>query len=63
MAEIRTRHLFDMTLQVAGMQAIGATPNGNRRIGLVGSGTLRASGCVARCCRAAPTGSLLGPTG
>jgi len=41
MAEIRTRHLFDMTLQVAGMQAIGTTPNGNRRIGLVGGGTFK----------------------
>ena len=39
MAEIRTTHLFTMTLAVAGMQPIGATPNGNRRIGLVAGGT------------------------
>lgn len=39
MAEIRTAPLFVLTLQVAGMQAIGATPNGNRRIGLVAGGT------------------------
>ena len=39
MAEIRTTHLFKMTLAVAGMQVIGATPTGNRRIGLVAGGT------------------------
>ena len=39
MPEIRTRPLFDMTLQVSGMQQIGETPNGNRRIGLVAGGT------------------------
>jgi hypothetical protein len=39
MAEIRTTHLFTMSLDVAGMQAIGATPAGNRRIGLVAGGT------------------------
>ncbi|HET6182837.1 MAG TPA: DUF3237 domain-containing protein [Acetobacteraceae bacterium] len=39
MAEIRTRHLFTMRLQVGGMQAIGATPLGDRRIGLVSGGT------------------------
>jgi hypothetical protein len=38
MAEIRTTHLMTLTLSVAGMQSIGATPNGNRRIGLVSSG-------------------------
>ena len=38
MPEIRTRHLFDMRLQVSGMQPIGATPTGNRRIGLVAGG-------------------------
>ena len=38
MPEIRTRHLFDMTLQVSGMQPMGATPNGNRRNGLVAGG-------------------------
>lgn len=39
MAEIRTTHLCTVTLEVAGMQAIGATPAGNRRIGLVAGGT------------------------
>ena len=39
MPEIRTAHLFTMTLQVSGMQPIGATPNGNRRVGLVAGGT------------------------
>ena len=33
MAEIRTQHLITLTLQVSGMQVIGATPAGNRRIG------------------------------
>jgi len=41
MAEIRTAPLFTLTLQVAGMQAIGATPNGNRRIGLVAGGSFQ----------------------
>jgi hypothetical protein len=39
MPEIRTRHLFDMRLQVSGMQPLGMTPNGNRRVGLVAGGT------------------------
>ncbi len=39
MAEIRTAPLFTLTLLVSGMQPIGATPNGNRRIGLVAGGT------------------------
>jgi hypothetical protein len=39
MAEIRTTHLMTLKLAVAGMQAIGATPSGNRRIGLVAGGT------------------------
>jgi hypothetical protein len=38
MAEIRTAHLMTLTLTVGGMQAIGATPSGNRRIGLVSGG-------------------------
>ncbi len=38
MAEIRTTHLMTLTLSVAGMQPIGATPNGNRRVGLVAGG-------------------------
>src|SRR6201996_7933626 len=38
-AEIRTPHLMTLTLSVSGMQTIGATPNGNRRIGLVAGGT------------------------
>src|ERR1700748_533382 len=41
MAEIRTTHLMTMTLTVSGMQAIGATPSGNRRIGLVSGGTFQ----------------------
>ena len=41
MAEIRTVHLMTLTLAVSGMQAIGATPNGNRRIGLVAGGTFQ----------------------
>lgn len=39
MAEIRTAHLMTLTLAVAGMQTIGATPSGNRRIGLVAGGS------------------------
>ena len=39
MAEIRTTPLMTIKLAVAGMQAIGATPSGNRRIGLVAGGT------------------------
>ena len=39
MVEIRTRHIFTLRLQVSGMQQIGATPSGNRRIGLVAGGT------------------------
>jgi Protein of unknown function (DUF3237) len=39
MPELRTAHLMTMKLAVAGMQPVGATPNGNRRIGLVAGGT------------------------
>ncbi|HXT82096.1 MAG TPA: DUF3237 domain-containing protein [Acetobacteraceae bacterium] len=39
MAEIRTTPLMTIKLAVAGMQAIGATPSGNRRVGLVAGGT------------------------
>lgn len=39
MAEIRTAPLMTMRLTVNGMQMIGATPNGGRRVGLVGGGT------------------------
>ncbi len=39
MAEIRTSHLFTLKLAVNGMQAIGETPVGNRRVGLVAGGT------------------------
>lgn len=39
MAEIRTSHLFTMRLAVSGMQPVGETPSGNRRIGLVAGGT------------------------
>jgi hypothetical protein len=38
MPEIRTTHLMTLTLSVAGMQPVGATPNGNRRVGLVAGG-------------------------
>jgi len=38
MPELRTVYLMTMTLTVAGMQPIGATPNGNRRVGLVAGG-------------------------
>lgn len=39
MAEIRTAHLFTLSLEVAGMQPIGAGPVGNRRVGLVAGGS------------------------
>ncbi len=39
MAEIRTIPLMTLKLAVNGMQPIGATPNGNRRVGLVAGGT------------------------
>ena len=38
MAELRTTHLFTLVLEVAGAQPIGATPAGDRRVGLVGGG-------------------------
>lgn len=41
MAEIRTTPLFTLTLQVSGMQPIGRTPNGDRRIGLVAGGSFQ----------------------
>jgi hypothetical protein len=41
MAEIRTAHLMTLTLSVGGMQSVGATPNGNRRIGLVSGGSFQ----------------------
>ena len=49
MAELRTAHLFTLTLTVAGMQPVGATPLGNRRVGLVAGGSFvgpRLSGTV-----------------
>jgi hypothetical protein len=39
MAEIRTVHLMTLKLAVSGMQPVGETPAGNRRIGLVAGGT------------------------
>jgi hypothetical protein len=39
MPEIRTAHLLTLKLAVSGMQPIGETPSGNRRIGLVAGGT------------------------
>ena len=47
--EIRTRPLFVMRLDVLPIQVVGATPGGNRRIGVVPSGTFdgeRLSGTV-----------------
>ena len=41
MAGIQTAHLMTLILHVGGMQAIGATPGGNRRVGLVSGGTFR----------------------
>ncbi len=41
MAELRTAHLFTLSLEVAGMQPIGATPAGNRRVGLVAGGRFK----------------------
>ncbi|MBW4091165.1 MAG: DUF3237 domain-containing protein [Proteobacteria bacterium] len=49
MAELRTAHLFTLSLEVAGMQPIGATPAGDRRVGLVAGGRFtgpRLSGTV-----------------
>ncbi len=43
MADIRTSHLLTLKLAVSGMQPIGETPNGNRRIGLVAGGTFEGS--------------------
>ncbi|HET6607819.1 MAG TPA: DUF3237 domain-containing protein [Rhodopila sp.] len=39
MAEIRTTPLMTLKLAVDGLQAVGETPSGNRRIGLVAGGT------------------------
>ncbi|HVY13791.1 MAG TPA: DUF3237 domain-containing protein [Rhodopila sp.] len=39
MAEIRTTPLMTLKLAVDGMQAVGETPSGNRRVGLVAGGT------------------------
>jgi hypothetical protein len=39
MAEIRTSHLLTLRLAVNGLQPIGETPSGNRRVGLVAGGT------------------------
>lgn len=39
MAEIKTKPLMSLKLQVSGMQAIGAAPGGDRRVGLVAGGT------------------------
>jgi hypothetical protein len=39
MAEIRTSYLLTMRLAVSGLQSIGETPSGNRRVGLVAGGT------------------------
>jgi hypothetical protein len=39
LAEIRTSYLLTMKLVVSGLQPIGETPSGNRRVGLVAGGT------------------------
>jgi hypothetical protein len=39
MAEIRTSYLFTLKLAVSGLQQVGDTPSGHRRIGLVAGGT------------------------
>ena len=39
MAEIRTRPIMTLRLAVSGMQEVGATPSGQRRVGLVAGGT------------------------
>lgn len=41
MAEIRIRHLMTLRLTVNGMQMVGDTPNGGRRVGLVGGGAFQ----------------------
>ncbi|MGC8476189.1 MAG: DUF3237 domain-containing protein [Acetobacteraceae bacterium] len=41
MAELRTAHLFTLTLEVAGMQPVGPTPAGDRRVGLVAGGRFK----------------------
>ncbi|WP_428536646.1 DUF3237 domain-containing protein [Rhodopila sp.] len=41
MPEIRTSHLLTLELAVSGMQPIGETPAGNRRVGLVAGGTFQ----------------------
>jgi hypothetical protein len=41
MTEIRIAHLMTLTATVGGMQAVGATPNGNRVVGLVSGGTFQ----------------------
>jgi hypothetical protein len=41
MADIRTTHLMTLTGSVSGMQSVGATPSGNRRIGLVTGGSFQ----------------------
>jgi len=39
MAEIRTAHLFSITLKVAEIQPLGRTPLGDRRVGVVEGGS------------------------
>ena len=41
MPEIRTSHLLTLKLAVSGMQPVGETPAGNRRIGLVAGGAFQ----------------------
>ena len=57
MAELRTAPLFTISLQVGSAQPIGATPGGNRLVGLVSGGTFEGARLKGRCCPAALTGS------
>ena len=41
MTEIKTRPIMTIKLAVSGMQEVGDTPAGNRRVGLVGGGTFQ----------------------
>jgi hypothetical protein len=41
MAELRTTHLFTIDFTVGGMQQVGTTPAGDRRIGLIAGGAFQ----------------------
>jgi len=51
MAEIRTRHLFSLSLKISELQNLGETPLGDRRVAVVDGGTFegaRLKGSVLR---------------